>query len=72
MASSTRKAPAAIPAADFTPVFALSTAMAESFLQMQRLQLDAFMSWQKSFAANGQELYDEWACRFGGGAPIDG
>ncbi len=43
----------------------------EAMLHMQKLQLDAWFSWQQSFADVGQELFDEWACRFGGGAPID-
>ncbi|MGY4829102.1 hypothetical protein ACVNIS_11035 [Sphaerotilaceae bacterium SBD11-9] len=56
----------------FEPLFALSTQWAESLLQLQRLQIEACVSWQKALTATGQELYDEWACRFAGGAPIDG
>lgn len=56
----------------FEPMFALSTAFVANVVQLQRLQLDAWLSWQKSFADSGQELFDEWSCRFGGGVPIDG
>jgi hypothetical protein len=72
MATPAFKPSALSAAADFTPLFAMSTAMAESLMQLQRMQLDALLSWQKSFVASGQELYDEWAARFGGGVPIDG
>jgi hypothetical protein len=56
----------------FEPIFALTTAFAANLAQLQRLQLDAWLSWQKSLADSGQELFDEWSCRFGGGVPIDG
>jgi hypothetical protein len=57
---------------DLAPAFALSASVAESVLQAQRMQLEALFAWQKSLAAIAQEFYDEWACRFGGGVPIDG
>lgn len=56
----------------FEPLFALTTAFAANLAQLQRLQLDAWLSWQKSWADSSQELFDEWSCRFGGGVPIDG
>ena len=46
-------------------------AFAESLLQTQRAQLEALVSWQQSLAAIHRELWDEWACRWAGGAPID-
>ncbi|MBL0726581.1 hypothetical protein [Piscinibacter sp. HJYY11] len=60
------------PAVSFEPLFTLSTLFAQNALRLQQLQLDACMAWQRSLAATGQELFDEWACRFAGGAPIDG
>jgi hypothetical protein len=54
------------------PMFDLYGTLVTNAMQLQRAQLDAWLSWQKSWAANGQELFDEWACRFGGGIPIDG
>lgn len=56
----------------FEPLFTLTTALLASVAQLQRLQLETWLSWQKSFADSGQELFDEWSCRFGGGVPIDG
>jgi hypothetical protein len=44
----------------------------DSFLQVQRVQLEVAAMWQASWAAVVEELFDEWACRFGGGVPIDG
>ncbi len=64
--------PEAVLASGFEPMFALSTALVANLAQWQRMQLDAWLSWQKAMTGNGQELYDEWACRFGGGVPIDG
>lgn len=73
MAHPARNTPQASPTnPGFEPMFALSTALATNVAQLQRLQLDAWLSWQKSLADSTQELLDEWACRFGGGVPIDG
>jgi len=54
------------------PLLALSSTLAENLFQIQRAQLDAMLAWQKSIASVGQELWDEWACHFAGGVPIDG
>jgi len=56
----------------FEPLFAWSALLTQNVLRLQQLQLDACLAWQKSLAATGQEFYDEWSCRFAGGAPIDG
>jgi hypothetical protein len=53
------------------PLFALPALWAENMFRLHKLQLDACLSWQQAVAATGQEFYDEWACRFAGGAPID-
>jgi hypothetical protein len=54
--------------ADFQPAFASAI---ESLMQAQRVQLEALNSWQQSMAAINQEVWDEWVCHWGGGAPID-
>ncbi len=45
--------------------------LAQTFLQAQRTQLDAIIAWQKALADMNQELWDEWVCRWAGGAPLD-
>ena len=46
-------------------------AFATCAVQTQQLQLEALLSWQAAAAAVNRELWDEWTCRFAGGAPID-
>lgn len=43
----------------------------EYLLQAQQTQLQLWLSWQESLAAVQRELWDLWACRWAGGAPID-
>ena len=57
--------------ADFQPAFVPSMAVFEGLMQAQRVQLEALNSWQQSMAAINKELWDEWVCHWGGGAPID-
>lgn len=71
MASTDRKA-LALQTDSALPLLSLSSTFADSLFQIQRAQLDVLLSWQKSMASVGQELWDEWACRFAGGVPIDG
>lgn len=40
-------------------------------LQAQRLQCELWNAWLLSFETTRRELWDEWACRWAGGAPID-
>lgn len=54
------------------PLLSLSSTWVDNLFQIQRAQLEAMLSWQKSMASIGQEMWDEWACHFGGGVPIDG
>ena len=71
MASTSRKALA--PQTDSAqPLLSLSSILADNLFQIQRAQLDAMLSWQKSMASINQEMWDEWACHFAGGVPIDG
>jgi hypothetical protein len=43
-----------------------------TLLQAQQRQAGILLIWQKSMAAVGQDLWDRWVCRFGGGVPLDG
>lgn len=72
MAKATLNVADPAPLASFEPLFAFSTALTQNLLRLQQMQLDALLSCQQSMVAIGQEFYDEWACRFAGGAPIDG
>jgi hypothetical protein len=56
----------------FQPVLDWQTAVIESLMQAQQMQLQMLTAWQRPFAAVNQELWDQWVCRFGGGVPIDG
>ncbi len=49
----------------------LPTAFLDPFLAAQRLQWDALISWQRSLAAFQKDLWDQWVCRYAGGAPFD-
>lgn len=50
---------------------ALSNALLQTMIEAQRTQIAVLTAWQKSLFAINQELWDEWTCRFAGGAPID-
>jgi hypothetical protein len=71
MASTARKA-LAFQTDGTQPLLSLSSTLTENIFQIQRAQLDAVLAWQQSMASVGQELWDEWACHFAGGVPIDG
>ena len=74
MANASRKTPSEVSDTtgdSFQLPFVYSSAFVDSVLQVQRIQLEALLSWQQSVAAVAQEMWDEWACRFAGGAPID-
>lgn len=47
-------------------------AFVQMLLQAQQRQLELFAGWQRSMAAVGQDQWDSWVCRFGGGVPLDG
>jgi predicted Abi (CAAX) family protease len=42
------------------------------FLEVQRAQWEAFLSWQQSLATFNRDLWEQWAVRYAGGLPIDG
>ena len=54
----------------FPPAFDYSAAFAQGLVQAQRVQLETLVTWQRSLAAINQELWDEWAVHWAGGAPI--
>ena len=43
-----------------------------TLLQAQQRQARMFLTWHKAMAEVGQDLWDRWVCRFGGGVPLDG
>ena len=49
-----------------------ATAFAAYVTQAQQLQLEMLLCWQAAMTGASQEMWDEWRCHFGGGAPIDG
>ena len=55
----------------FTPLIRLSSDVVEGIVQVQSAQFRALMSWQRAYAAVGQDLWDSWAARYAGGVPID-
>lgn len=67
----------AFPTVPWTPQFGVqamvdwSNALTQVLIESQRVPLQACLAWQQAMAATQQELWDEWTCRFAGGAPID-
>jgi len=47
------------------------SSLTNSILDMQRLQWATLNAWQQSMLAFHRDLWEQWACRFGGGVPID-
>ena len=71
MAQSIRREPPqpGDPIAD--PVGTWSTALVQSCLQAQQLQWEALAAWQQSLATFSKDFWEQWACRYAGGVPID-
>ena len=44
----------------------------QPLVDAQRLQWNALLDWQRSLATMNGDLWDQWAVRFMGGAPLDG
>ena len=53
------------------PAVAWPVTLVESCLRMQRLHWDALAAWQRSFATFNEDFWEQWACRYAGGIPID-
>jgi hypothetical protein len=56
---------------DLPPGLGFMTLASESLVLAQRLQWETLLAWQGAFAAVQRDLFDQWACRWGGGVPID-
>ncbi len=54
------------------PTFDLPAVFAESLMHAYQIQIGALVAWQQSLATLNKELWDEWACHWAGGVPIDG
>jgi hypothetical protein len=42
------------------------------FFEAQRLSWNALIDWQQSMTEFNKDFWQQWACRFAGGVPIDG
>lgn len=42
------------------------------FIEFQRLQWQSFLAWQQTLFVFSRDLWEQWACRYAGGVPIDG
>lgn len=48
------------------------SSLVNPWLEVQRLQWEAFRSWQQSFATFNKDVWEQWTVRYAGGIPIDG
>ena len=71
MANATRSTASPTCTDSIQPALDWWTPFAPSLMQAQGVQLEALISWQQSLAAINKEMWDQWACRWAGGAPID-
>lgn len=71
MAQATRNEPPQPEPAIADPAAAWSTEFVENCLRLQRLQWDALAAWQQGFATFSKDFWEQWACRYAGGVPID-
>jgi hypothetical protein len=53
-------------------LFSPSAWWMNTVVELNRLQWDAFRTWQQSVAAYQKDLWEQWAVRYTGGFPIDG
>lgn len=53
-----------------TPPVDWFSAVSQVWWAMQSAQWQAVSAWQEAFATFQQELWDEWAAHWAGGAPI--
>jgi hypothetical protein len=61
-----------LPASLFDPAGPWARWWLQPLLDAQRMQWDAWLSWQQSLATLNKDVWEQWAVRYGGGAPIDG
>jgi len=62
---------ALVPAVDPQPIVDFTANFAHSLTQVQQAQWSAWLAWHAALADCGNELWDEWICRWAGGAPLD-
>ena len=72
MASADTRPVAAADSGSAAPLFNWPMVLAEALCQIQRVQLDAFASWQQAASGYAQEMWDEWVAHWGGGVPLEG
>jgi hypothetical protein len=60
-----------VPTVDPQPIVDFATNFADSLVRTQKAQWSALLAWQAALADCQNELWDEWICRWGGGAPFD-
>lgn len=60
-----------VTAVDPQPILDFTANFTHSLVQAQQAQWSALLAWQAALADCQNELWDEWLCRWGGGAPID-
>jgi len=61
-----------LPTSPFDPAGPWSPWWLQPLLEAQRLQWSAWLGWQQSFATLNKDLWEQWAVRYAGGAPLDG
>jgi hypothetical protein len=72
MTSSSRTAATSIAPAAAAAPFIPTAWWAAAVMDANRLQWNAFLTWQQSLAAFQKDLWEQWAVRYTGGCPIDG
>ena len=71
MTQSTRGQSAKVDASVLDPLGMWPALLADNCLRMAHFQWDALSGWQQSFATFNKDLWEQWACRYAGGVPID-
>jgi hypothetical protein len=68
-----RQASTAFPASceALIQTFAGPATLAEGLAEVQRIQFEALARMCEAFTSFNKELFDDWACRWAGGVPID-
>ena len=61
-----------LPGSLFDPAEQWTRWWLQPLLDAQRMQWEALIRWQQSLATLNRDVWDQWAVRYFGGAPIDG
>ncbi len=59
-------------AAPMTLPLVVPAAWLGPWAELQRVQWQAMVIFQKSLLAFQKDVWEQWACRYAGGVPIDG